>query len=115
MASTQSRRYKSALMLTANGSAPPTAPQHPMPYIGRGLIVQLMEDATYTVHPVHLTDALWDAVKALSAYARWYAYARGNAFGTTWTPTQDEEKLNGSAWPADPQDAREEREKERHK
>ena len=64
--------------------------KHPMPYIGRALIVQLKEDATYEIHPVNLGDALWEGVKALCAYGRWYAYAKNHAFDTTWTPEERE-------------------------
>ena len=61
---------------------------HDIPTIDHALIVQLKDDATYEVHPVNLSGALWDSVKALCAYARWFAYARNHAFGTTWDATE---------------------------
>ena len=61
--------------------------RHDMPLIARGLIVQLKEDTSYEIHPVNLTQALWDAVKGMTQYAAWHAYAKNHAFGPTWAST----------------------------
>ena len=61
--------------------------RHDMPLIAKGVVVQLHDDATYRVHNVNLTQALWDAVKALCGYAAWHAHARKAALDTPWQPT----------------------------
>jgi hypothetical protein len=72
----------------ANGEwiGTPDGTRHEMPLIAKGIVVQLKGDATYSVHPINLSQALWGGVKALCAYAAWHAYAKNHAFGKEWTP-----------------------------
>ena len=55
-----------------------------MPPIAKAVIVQLTADATYRVHNVNLTQALWDAVRGLCMYAGWHAHAKNHALDTPW-------------------------------
>ena len=80
--------HEDALQVCAYSNAEwigtPAGEQIPMPPVARAVIVQLRDDATYRVHNVNLTQALWAAVKHLCGYAAWHAHAKNHALDTPW-------------------------------